>query len=85
MDKTSYYVISIEKDGDLFAYVLRVHHRENLWAILSDISEECSVSTVNACDTKREALDIANTWVGNYRANGCLMRNPPIASHVVWG
>lgn len=67
MNGYSYYVIGIEENGKHYATAERVANQNNLLAVFSKYR---NASTVNACETMKEAKEIANFWNACYEKNG---------------
>lgn len=65
-NRTWYVVNAKDKDGGFYAYPVSVPNNENL----VDIFRHENILTVNACDTKRDAVEIAKVWNESYVVNG---------------
>ena len=63
--KTFYYVAVETEDGQNYAFVMKVKKNENL---LSKLCKNCSY--VQPCETKKEAIALANYWNDCYIKNG---------------
>ena len=77
MDKTSYYVITVSRydsvRGDVyFSYVFKVRNNENLWPLMLSLQNSVTVISLNACDTKRYALELAKRWNQTWEERGTL-------------
>lgn len=57
MDKKTYYVITVEEDGKYFSYAETIHNSNNLVGKFPK-----NAITINACDTRKKADEIARSW-----------------------
>lgn len=62
VNKYTYYVVQIIRDdGAEIAYVRRVHHSNNLLSLFQ-AGDGARILTINACDGKKAAENIADAW-----------------------
>ena len=66
MKKYSWLVVSVKDEWGRWAYPHQWHHNNNLTGLCAD----SKVETVNICDSKKEAIEIAEAWNEAYRKNG---------------
>lgn len=67
MNKNTYYVIQIEKNGLCYAFCEKVPNCYNLKCIFERYPDMMSI---NACDSKKEAERIAEIWNDGFMKNG---------------
>ena len=65
MDKYTWYVFTIrDEDGKFYSFAERIGNKNNL------VGYAAQAYTMNACDSKKEALEIADAWNRAYKENG---------------
>lgn len=87
MDKKTYYVITVscKEDSDLIiSYALAVPNNQNLWCIIESINTITPIKTLNACDTKKQALEIVHAWNKTYADNGDLWLGASFSSRAIF-
>lgn len=68
MNKKTFFVISVKtEDGRRYAYADAIQNCNDLFWIFKNIK---GLETVNACDTRRDADEIARYWNECYKNNG---------------
>lgn len=68
MNKKSYYVFVIKTDeGKRYAYAETIQNCNNIFWMFQNTK---SLESVNACDTRRDADEIARYWNETYKNNG---------------
>lgn len=65
--KNFYYVAITENNKKLFAQVVRVNNYSDLLFAFNRIE---NITSVTACSTKREAVELAEFWNDCYKKNG---------------
>lgn len=68
MEKRTWYVIQHEKDGKCWAVALFLLNYINLASIIRGCN--CTIISMNACDSKKEAERIATAWNYQYKQKG---------------
>ena len=66
MSKNSYLVLVVEECGGFCAIVEKWNNCNNLCGLASD----SRVKSINICDSKKDAEQIAENWNKSYKANG---------------
>jgi len=70
MNKKSFYVFTICENGKFYSYADAIQNCNNLVSIFAGIK---NLYTANACDTRRQADEIARAWNDSYKQNGTYM------------
>ena len=60
MEKNTYYVVTEEKDGKYLSYAETIRNNNNLVGMFGH--KDCNVVTINACDSRTKAEQIAIEW-----------------------
>lgn len=78
MEKVTYYIVTIKQNSNLRSYAIRIPNYLNLWPILNAIAFDgmYEIESINACDTKKEAIETARAWNDSYEKNGYLLPRP---------
>lgn len=74
MNKYTWYVIQ-QKDSNekMCAFAKRIHNSNNLLGFFGIDAYLENIYSVNACDSKKEAQQVARAWNDAARRNGCYM------------
>jgi len=70
MDKYVWYVLNRCKDGKYYAHAFRLRMTENL---VSFMREYPDIETMNPCESKTYAKELAQYWNECYKKNGTYM------------
>ena len=65
--KNFYLAVQEEHTGKYFAFVIRYYNCNNLLATLEQYP---NLKTVNICESKKQAEELATRWNEGYKANG---------------
>jgi hypothetical protein len=68
--KNFYYAVNTEDNGKIYAFVIKASINENLKTLFSGYK---NLISINACETKKRAEELANFWNECYKANGTYM------------
>lgn len=67
--KKHYIVVTVEKSGKFYSYVLPVSENVNLIAAL----KINGIINATTCGTRERAADIVNAWNDSYKRNGSFL------------
>ena len=68
MNKKTFYVMVIKNEyGKRYAYADAIQNSNDLLSMFQSIK---NLETVNACDTRHDADEIAHYWNETYKVNG---------------
>ena len=70
MDGYVWYVISRKNKDGMYAYAQPIGRYINIASFVKDFPD---IETMNACNTKKRAKEIAQAWNEQYKANGTYM------------
>lgn len=84
MEKATFYAVTITDGINNYSYAFRVRNSENLWSPLEAITQRAKILYMNACDSKKYAVDIARDWNQVWADKGILWADAPILACVVW-
>ena len=70
MSNYVWYVLDRCVDGKHYAHAFRIRGTINLASFVRDFPDLLSM---NPCDTKKRAMEIAQAWNEQYKANGTYM------------
>ena len=68
MDGYTWYVISQkQEDGKQYAFPFRIRNNVNIASFVLNMP---TINTMNPCNTKKKAVEIATAWNETYKVNG---------------
>lgn len=76
MEKNTYYVITVSNDAEtkFYATSCTVSNNTNILAVIKHVMKQYkNIKTMNACDTKKKSMEIAEHWNECYKKNGTLL------------
>lgn len=82
--KSTFYTMSVSNGSKLYAYALKVSNNFNLWPIMEAINEVAKIETLNACDSKAEAIETARAWNQVWSDEDRIWLNAPGFNWVIW-
>lgn len=85
MDKITYYVVTVARGEKKYSFAFYFRNNENLFSGVSALlSEYGNIETLNACDSRKKAVECANTWNESWERKGILMDDPVVLWRVVY-
>lgn len=67
MDNYVWYALQIKRNGKYYAYAVRKGMYENLASFVKDFE---GLVAMNACRTKKYAMEVVQAWNNMFRENG---------------
>ena len=84
MNKKTFFVITVGSDDFCYSYAFAVNNYINLAPVIEAIAKMTNIISLNACDTRREAIETAKAWNASWQDKGILWLSAPLYHGVIW-
>lgn len=84
MGKKTFFVVTVGSDDFKYSYAFSVRNNENLWGYVESLSKHAKVEWLSACDSKRDAVEMAKGWNCIWQDRGILWLSAPTLYTVIY-
>lgn len=84
MNRKTFYVVTVTNGKLFFSYAFAVPNAYNLFPFIESLQKNVAVSTLNACDSKKSAVETASYWNDGWKNQNKYWDDAPFLYTIVY-